>query len=441
MRIVGLLSFLAILAVVLMVRLFLIHTTVLTGHAMWNLILTLTLAVYEFLMLYLVTRALREKYAFADFVWYVSTVLETCVPALGVALLTSTGFDPAYRPLASPSTLLFFVFIVLYILRLNPWVCRLSGIVAAVSYLVACYYLGWRPPIIGTPSPVTKTDVTLYAVILLSCGFIAGGVAAEIRKHVEAALREAATRLQLDRVHRDLETARDIQQALLPQKAPEVAGLEIAGWNKPADDTGGDFYDWDALPDGRLVVVLGDVTGHGIGPALLAAACRAYSRAYFASQPDLHSAMTTINAAIDRDLEPDRFVTFAAVACSAGSGELEILSAGHGPLLHYSASSDSFQQIDSQGLPLGIVPEFVSGPSTKLALQPGDIFLLITDGFVEYENREQEEYGKQRLQEAVRKSRELQPQEIISALYDSVRAFARDARQQDDLTAVLIKRS
>src|SRR6266566_4665156 len=153
-RIFGLLAFLGVVFVALTVRVFLLHTT----------------------------------------------VLETAVPAIGVAWLTTTDFASAYRPLASPATLLFFVFIILSILRLDPWICRLAGITAAFTYLAAAISLGWVPPRPGTPAPVTQTDVSLYAFILLVSGFIAGGVAGEIRKHVEAALREAETRRQLDRV-------------------------------------------------------------------------------------------------------------------------------------------------------------------------------------------------------------------------------------------------
>src|SRR5438876_8501816 len=109
------------------------------------------------------------------------------------------------------------------------------------------------------------------------------------------------------------------------------------------------------MSDGRLMIVLGDVTGHGIGPALLAAACRAYARSSFAVHPDLFAAMTQINARVSRDLDPSRFVTFVGVACSSSTGELEILSAGHGPLLLYSALENSFREIDSQGVPLGIL--------------------------------------------------------------------------------------
>ena len=439
-RIFGVLGFLAVVVLALTIRVFLLHTTVLNVHAGWNLALAVTLGLYEYGMLRLVSRALRSNQEFPRFFWFSSTILETAVPAIGVAWLTAPGFEPLYRPLASPSTLLFFVFIILSILRLDPWICRLAGITAAATYLAAAFYLGWIPPTPGHPAPVTQTDVSLYAIILLVGGFIAGGVAGEIRKHVEAALREVETRRQLDRVQHDLETARDIQQALLPQTAPEIPGIAVAGWNKPADDTGGDFYDWVTLPDGRLIVVLGDVTGHGIGPALLASACRAYARSGFAAHPDLLPAITQINASIARDLDPTRFVTFAGASFLPGSGELQVLSAGHGPILLYTAASDSFREIDSQGVPLGILPELVSGPPTKIQMQKGDIFLLITDGFVEFENPAQEEFGKQRLEGAVRKARVLPPDQIIRALYEAVLAFSNGTRQADDLTAVLIKR-
>jgi serine phosphatase RsbU (regulator of sigma subunit) len=439
-RIFGVLAFLAVAFVVLTVRVFLLHTTVLSPHVAWNFGLAAMLGLYEYAMLRLVNRALQRDREFPRFFWVTSTILETAVPGIGVAWLTTTDFASSYRPLASPATLLFFVFIILSILRLDPWICRLAGITAALAYLAAAISLGWVPPRPGTPAPVTQTDVSLYAIILLVSGFIAGAVAAEIRKHVEAALREAETRSALDRMQHDLRTARDIQQALLPQNPPDFPGFAIAGWNKPADDTGGDFYDWDVMPDGRMMIVLGDVTGHGIGPALLAAACRAYARSSFAVQADVLAAMTQINAGISRDLDASRFVTFAAVACSPGSGELEILSAGHGPLLLYSAAKDSFCEIDSQGVPLGILPDFRSQPSTKVRLERDDIFLLITDGFVEFENPAQEQFGKQRLEDAVRSSRGLPPDQIIQGLYDAVQAFSIGTKQQDDLTAVLIKR-
>src|SRR5260370_25399256 len=166
-RIFGVLAFLAIVVVVLTIRVFLLHTTVLNSHAVWNLVLAAVIGLYEYLMLRVVARALLRDREFPRFVWFTSTIIETAVPAIGVAWLTTTSFDPAYRPLASPATLLFFVFIILSILRLDPWLCRLAGVTATVSYIAAAVYLGWIPPTPRTPAPVTQPDVSLHALILL----------------------------------------------------------------------------------------------------------------------------------------------------------------------------------------------------------------------------------------------------------------------------------
>lgn len=272
-------------------------------------------------------------------------------------------------------------------------------------------------------------------------GLIAGGVAGEIRKYVQAALREAETKQQLRRLHHDLEIARDIQQALLPKDSPKIEGYSIAGWNKPAEETGGDYYDWTTFSDGRLIVSLADVTGHGIGPAMLAGVCRAYSRTNFRSHRTLFDAFRSINAAIARDLDPGRFITFVGVACTPGTGDLEVLSAGHGPLFRYSAANDTFTEVDSQGVPLGVLPEFTSAPSTPLHLEPDDLFLLVTDGFVEWENPKMEEFGAARLKQAIRASRNLSPDKMLTALYEAVLSFSSGTKQQDDLTAVIIKRT
>ena len=440
-RIFGVLVFLAVVVAVLTARIFLLHTTLYNAHTGWNFVLAAAIALYEYVMLRLVNRSIRLGQDLPKILWVSTTIFETAIPAIGIAFLTSTALDPAYRPIASPATLLFFIFIILSILRLNQWICWLAGITSTVAYLLAAVYLGWTPPVPGRPAPVTQTDVSLYAVILLVAGFVAGAVAREIRKHVEAAVREAETKRQLDRVQHDLQIARDIQQALLPRESPQIDGYSIAGWNKPADETGGDYYDWKTVPDGRLIVTLADVTGHGIGPAMLASVCRAYSRANFRSNKTMFGAFTAINDSIARDLDTGRFVTFVGAACTPATGDLEVLSAGHGPLLCYSASKDTFTEIDSQGVPLGILPEFTSAPSTPLHLEPGDLFLLITDGFVEWENPDSEQFGATRLQDVVRSSRNLSPEAILQSLYEAVIAFSRGTRQQDDLTAVIIKRT
>jgi serine phosphatase RsbU (regulator of sigma subunit) len=266
-------------------------------------------------------------------------------------------------------------------------------------------------------------------------------VAAEIRTHVDAALREAETQHQLKQVAHELQIARSIQQSLLPKVRPQVAGYQVSGWSRSADDTGGDFYDWKRLPDGRWVVVLADVTGHGIGPAILASVCRAYSRANFSVRDSLETALKNINLSFAEDLTPERFATFVAVVCHETSDELELLSAGHGPIFTYSSENQTVSLLEAQALPLGILPDLWKAEPVKIRMRPGDIIILITDGFFEWENNGGEQFGPERLAAVVRQFSHQDPEVIIAELYDSVLKFAQGSPQQDDLTAVLIKRS
>jgi serine phosphatase RsbU (regulator of sigma subunit) len=242
-------------------------------------------------------------------------------------------------------------------------------------------------------------------------------------------------------VQHDLDTARSIQQSLLPKVRPTLDGFEIAGWNHSADATGGDYFDWKPLPDGRLVVTLADVTGHGIGPALLASVCRAYARASFNIHDNLTATLQRINQALGEDLTPGRFATFVAVVCKAGDDQVELLSAGQAPLFVYSSATRNLQSMDAQAMPLGIMPALNSDPPAIISLQAGDLLLLITDGFFEWENASGEQFGVERLGDTVRRSSHLPPEEIIAELYKSVLTFANGARQLDDLTAVVIKRA
>lgn len=400
------------------------------------------LAVYELAMLRKINRSISARRDFSDAVWLANTILEATLPALAVAFLSSTAIDPVYRPLANPAGLGFFLFISLSTLRLKPTLCCISGLTAAISYLAAAMYLGWRPSLSGGASLLSPEKAVFgYAIAFLIGGFVAGLIAGEVRKQVEAALREADTRRQLESVEHDLSLARSIQQSLLPSAVPQIEGFEIAGWNQPADQTGGDYYDWQVLPSGAVVAQLADVTGHGIGPALLAAVCRAYARATFNRGNGLSGAMEQLNAELIRDIGEGRFVTFVAVACVPGCARVELLSAGHGPLVVYVVKEDRFDEVGAQGLPLGISPQLISEPPKILELNSGDLLVLATDGFFEWSNHEGEQFGIKRLEEAIRLSRGKPPCELISALYGAVVAFSGGTQQQDDLTAVVIKRT
>jgi serine phosphatase RsbU (regulator of sigma subunit) len=439
LRIFGVLGFVAVFIVVTAVRVFVIRTAASTTPWVWSFLLAAIVIAYEFWMLRRVGLALKANSRLGARFWVLSTILETSIPAFAIAFLTSAQVEVVYRPLANPAVLVFFIFIILSTLRLSPWIGALSGIVASVTYTCAALYLGWRLPLPGAPAPVTQTSVSLYAITLLLGGLVAGAVAGQIRKHVQSALREAETKQKLEAIQHDLQVARSIQQSLLPQKRPQIAGFDIAGWNQPADDTGGDYFDWITLPDGKVVVSLADVTGHGIGPALLAAVCHAYARSNFSIAQNLLTAFEHINQELGADLGTGRFVTFVAAVCCPGCAEVEMLSAGHGPLFFYSRPEDRFTTMNAHALPLGMFPFFKSDPPARLQLHTGDLVLLATDGFFEWENDQGEQFGSQRMEGVMRASRDLAASEIISQLYDAVIRFSNGTKQQDDVTAVLIK--
>jgi serine phosphatase RsbU (regulator of sigma subunit) len=261
---------------------------------------------------------------------------------------------------------------------------------------------------------------------------------AELRSHVDRLASERASREKLER---DLDLARSIQQGLLPSGPPEIEGFEIAGWSQPADQTGGDYYDWQPLPDGRLAVTLADVTGHGIGPALVTAVCRAYARASFPSQEELGTLVNRINELLVEDLTTGRFVTFVVACLDPAAHRIQLLSAGHGPLYLYTASDGQVQEFMAHDIPFGVAPEVGYGPPQELDLAPGDLLVLITDGFFEWANAAGEQFGTARLRETIRTTSSLPPDEMISRIYASVREFVGDTTQDDDLTAVVLKRS
>jgi serine phosphatase RsbU (regulator of sigma subunit) len=437
-RILGVIAFVAFFTAAIVIRI------AVYGSKMspWGIGASVVLIAYELLMLWLVDRCLKEKQKLPRGLWFVSLLLEFSFPAIGMALLSSPRLIVVYRPIATPWVLAFFAFLILSVLRLSPVACRVAGGIAAIYYLAAAFYLGWRPSFSDLSNhSVTQTAVGFYAVLLLACGFIAGAVAGEILKHVQATLDEAEIKRQLAHVQHDLDIARSIQQALLPRARPNIRGFEIGGWNHPADETGGDFFDWRPLADGRLAVILADITGHGIGPALLASVCRAYSRASFGVGGSLTSTLQQINTSFGEDLTTGRFATYVAAICAPEQDRVEVLSAGHAPLFFYSAATQEFTKYDAQALPLGIVPELNSESPLVLDLRAGDLLLLITDGFFEWENAAQEQFGYDRLVAQVRKHGHLPPEEIIAELYHAVLAFANGTKQNDDLTAVVIKRT
>jgi serine phosphatase RsbU (regulator of sigma subunit) len=406
---------------------------------------TLVLAViivHEGIMLFSVLRTLRDGTLVQPSRWVFNVVIESQIPTIGLFLLLASNWQTPYQVMFAPVVLIYFLLIILSTLRLSPSLTLLSGLLSAVGYLFTFLYTelrfqGSAAILVALP----KAVYVAYAGLIFCAGIIGAFVASRIRTHVTAALREADLEKEIAQINHDLEIARSIQQGLLPEKDLGLEQFDIAGWNKPADQTGGDYFDWQALPDGTVAISLADATGHGIGPALVGASCRAYARASFLTAGARNGVLENLNGLLATDLSANRFVTFAVIFLNPKNGAVRVLSAGHGPILWYKHKGKEIENLEAQGIPLGMIAGAKYSQGIEGQLDQGDILALVTDGFYEWTNPEGEEFGLTRLEDTIRESHHLSAEKIIEKLRSAVGAFCRGTKQQDDLTAVILKRS
>ncbi|MFL6256417.1 MAG: PP2C family protein-serine/threonine phosphatase, partial [Pyrinomonadaceae bacterium] len=396
---------------------------------------------YEGFMLAVVRRALRSLRDVSPSVWTLNVFVETQIPTAALFLLLDSQLMSPHQALVAPAVLAYYLIIILSTLRLSPVLSLWTGLAVALGYLAVAGYTETRllsPD--DVPAPFAPVVYFIYAGMFLAGGALAAFVAGQIRAHVSAALHEAELKSELERVNHDLEVARSIQQGLLPARPPELDGFDIAGWNQPADQTGGDYFDWQSLPNGRVAISLADATGHGIGPALVGTSCRAYARASFLADGGQDGLLDHLNRLLADDLESNRFVTFAVVLLEPASARVKVLSAGHGLIFWYRRATDSVERLEAQGIPLGMIAGTGYEHGTEGRLAPGDFIALVTDGVHEWENPEGKEFGLARLEAVLRRSRDRSAEGVVGELLTAVAAFCQGTRQKDDLTAVILKR-
>lgn len=246
------------------------------------------------------------------------------------------------------------------------------------------------------------------------------------------------------RMQRDLHIARTIQQALFPKQNPRIAGYEIAGWSQPADETGGDGYDFFPLPDGRLAVFVADATGHGIAAALVMAQFRSLLRAMLTVTDDLPRVATRVNALLAADMADGRFVTGFVGVLDPRQHALTYVSGGQAPLLFVAPGRDGrgeFDERDSTDVPFAVLPDREFREQQRVALAPGAMAVLLTDGFYEAADPAGELFSAPRVVEVLRRDLQAPLARLIQSLHAAVESFVAGGPQADDLTAVLIRRT
>jgi len=237
-----------------------------------------------------------------------------------------------------------------------------------------------------------------------------------------------------------LAVAREIQQLLLPAVPPTLSGFEVAGRTVYCDETGGDYFDFIDIGGNRVGLAVGDVTGHGIGAALLMAAARGVLRSQAARHgTGVERLCVELNRHLVRDTPDTLFMTLFYGVLDGNERCLHWISAGHGPNFLYKRRSASFTKLPSCGIPLGIMEPADFATPAPAILERGDILLIGTDGIWEACGPDGEQFGTDRLQGVVAASAEAPAETIIDTVLAAVETFRGEAPQGDDLTLLVIK--
>lgn len=242
------------------------------------------------------------------------------------------------------------------------------------------------------------------------------------------------------RLERDMELAHRIQQSLLPRSPPTLPGWRFAHWQQPCDATGGDYHDY-LIAEGAIDLVVGDVSGHGLGAAMMMSTARASLRA-------LHGAgrgagpgvlLGQLNALLEQDMAEDTFMTLALCRLRA-DGTVRFASAGHEPPRIYRQAGRRFDRLDSTGMMLGVLDDEQYAEVAVTPLARGDIMVLCTDGLFEAADDDGREWGQEALEDVIRRQARRGAKGVCRALADGVAAHLGDARREDDMTVVVAER-
>jgi sigma-B regulation protein RsbU (phosphoserine phosphatase) len=261
-------------------------------------------------------------------------------------------------------------------------------------------------------------------------------LALEVARLTTAIGREMAQR---ERLNRELEIAQEVQAHFFPQRYPSMPGLDYCGRCRPAREVGGDYYDFLELPKGRLGIAIGDVSGKGIGAALMMASLEASLRGQASVVHDLAELMKRVNSLVYEASSANRYATLFYAEYDPLTGQLSYVNAGHNPpvILRKSTAACQVFRLEIGGPVVGLLPQCYEQGS--FPLEPGDLVVLFTDGVSESMNARDEEWGEDRLIEFAKSCHGLPALEAMTRILAEAEAFAAGASQHDDMTLVLLR--
>jgi phosphoserine phosphatase RsbU/P len=243
--------------------------------------------------------------------------------------------------------------------------------------------------------------------------------------------------IEKQRLETQLEVARQVQLELLPPRDPQLEGFDISAYNFPTEEVSGDYYDWVRIYDDQIGIVIADVSGKGVPAALLMAFLRASLRAATHIGYSPHISMTKVNYLLWESIERNQFVTAFYGILDATNRTLAYSNAGHSPALLMSADGTAHFE-ERGGVPLGMFRDSRYYEYFE-TLEPGQALVLYTDGVTEAMNQAGEEYGRDRLIEAVRQSRTRTAREMIDYIQQDLAVWTEGQGAHDDVTFFIIK--
>jgi phosphoserine phosphatase RsbU/P len=317
--------------------------------------------------------------------------------------------------------------------RFNPEIDRKSGF--RTRCLLTLPLVDHRDELVGVMQVLNRRDGVFDAADESLAEALAAQCAVALSR---TRMMEALVAAEV--LRKEVELAAVVQKSSLPGALPAVAGYEMHAEFLPASLTGGDTYDLALLPQG-LLVVLGDATGHGIGPALSVTQMQAMLRMALRLGAGLETAFRNVNDALAQTLTDGRFVTAFIGLLDPQQHVVRFLSGGQGPILHFQATAGACAGYKATSFPMGAMPIVKLRPAVELTLAPGDWLVLMSDGVYEAASPSGEQFGRARVEALVSEHRDRCPRELAQSVLDAVRLHVAAQEQGDDITIVLLKRA
>jgi len=263
-----------------------------------------------------------------------------------------------------------------------------------------------------------------------------------IQSGIEEYQKVTTDQSQLKNFQSHVTKASKLQRMLMPKSEPQVDGFDIAGKSISCDETGGDYYDFinpDEWGQEKIGIVVADVIGHGISAAILMTSVRASFRERILSPGSGVSIVSDVNKRLVQDIEAlNLFITMFYSEIDLKEKCFRWVHAGHESALSYDSATDTSDILGGEGLPLGVMQDWVYEES-KIQIQPGQIILIGTDGIKEACNPENEHFGNERLQIVIKDNHRKSAKDILDEVYNALESFRGSAERKDDETMVVIK--